>query len=457
MKISLNKNVIIKDYETKGLLIDVERADYRKVNSSGLTISKFLNKYGEISVEELLLKLSDLYELPEEVFGEEVQQFLDDMIEKGFFVKDGDYSRIETEETICHQTSNGIWIKVTNRCNLRCSYCYADSGEGEANELTIEEIENLLIELKPKNYNKIVITGGDPLMRKDIVEILKTCKKYGKVQILTNGTIGNAELYREIMEIVDAIQISLDSYEEIHHDKNRGKGSFVRAVNTVKTLTHINNKKVIVAMTPNLGIVFDSNYFVDEWNMKMVEKAMSRFYKTWNHLRFYSYIEQFKIAKSKKVKELSKGMQMKLMLACAFSYDSKLLILDEPTSGLDPVSRDELLEIIEKYVEDGKHSVLFSTHITSDLEKVADYITYINYGELIYSGEKKKLLEEFYVIRNVREEIPIGIREKLIGVRKTKDGVQALLKKEYIKEISGLGRIEKATLDDIVVFTSKGE
>lgn len=106
MKISLNKNVIIKDYETKGLLIDVERADYRKVNSSGLTISKFLNKYGEISVEELLLKLSDLYELPEEVFGEEVQQFLDDMIEKGFFVKDGDYSRIETEETICHQTSN---------------------------------------------------------------------------------------------------------------------------------------------------------------------------------------------------------------------------------------------------------------------------------------------------------------------------------------------------------------
>lgn len=94
MKISLNKNVIIKDYETKGLLIDVERADYRKVNSSGLTISKFLNKYGEISVEELLLKLSDLYELPEEVFGEEVQQFLDDMIEKGFFVKDGDYSSI---------------------------------------------------------------------------------------------------------------------------------------------------------------------------------------------------------------------------------------------------------------------------------------------------------------------------------------------------------------------------
>ena len=123
--------------------------------------------------------------------------------------------------------------------------------------------------------------------------------------------------------------------------KNQGK---------IEILGYDNIKEEQIAKE-NLGIVFDSNYFVDEWNMKMVEKAMSRFYKTWNHLRFYSYIEQFKIAKSKKVKELSKGMQMKLMLACAFSYDSKLLILDEPTSGLDPVSRDELLEIIEKYVD----------------------------------------------------------------------------------------------------------
>jgi len=103
--------------------------------------------------------------------------------------------------------------------------------------------------------------------------------------------------------------------------KNQGK---------IEILGYDNIKEEQIAKE-NLGIVFDSNYFVDEWNMKMVEKAMSRFYKTWNHLRFYSYIEQFKIAKSKKVKELSKGMQMKLMLACAFSYDSKLLILDEPT------------------------------------------------------------------------------------------------------------------------------
>lgn len=121
-----------------------------------------------------------------------------------------------------------------------------------------------------------------------------------------------------------------------------------------------------------IGVVFDENYFVDEWNMEDVEKAFMLFYDSWNSKKYWSLLTKFRITKDKLVKELSKGMQMKLMLACAFSYDAKLLILDEPTSGLDPVSRDELLEILSAYIEDEKHSVLFSTHITSDLEKIAD-------------------------------------------------------------------------------------
>ena len=129
----------------------------------------------------------------------------------------------------------------------------------------------------------------------------------------------------------------------------------------------------------NLGVVFDSNYFNDEWKVSQIEKSISSFYKNWDTQKFSKILKQFHILPSKKVKELSKGMQMKLMLACAFSYDAKLLILDEPTSGLDPVSRDELLDILLEYIEDGEHSVLFSTHITEDLERVADYITYINY------------------------------------------------------------------------------
>ena len=120
-----------------------------------------------------------------------------------------------------------------------------------------------------------------------------------------------------------------------------------------------------------LGVVFDTNYFSDDWKVSQVEKSISVFYPNWDSQKFADMLRKFHIAPTKKVKELSKGMQMKLMLACAFSYDAKLLILDEPTSGLDPVSRDELLKILSEYIEDGEHSVLFSTHITGDLERAA--------------------------------------------------------------------------------------
>ena len=113
-----------------------------------------------------------------------------------------------------------------------------------------------------------------------------------------------------------------------------------------------------------IGVVFDNNYFSDEWKVSQVEKVMSTFYPNWDTKKYSDMLRKFRITTTKRVKELSKGMQMKLMLACAFSYDAKLLILDEPTSGLDPVSRDELLKILSEYIEDGEHSVLFSTHIT---------------------------------------------------------------------------------------------
>ena len=106
-----------------------------------------------------------------------------------------------------------------------------------------------------------------------------------------------------------------------------------------------------------LGVVFDTNYFSDDWKVSQVEKSISVFYPNWDSQKFADMLRKFHIAPTKKVKELSKGMQMKLMLACAFSYDAKLLILDEPTSGLDPVSRDELLKILSEYIEDGEHSV----------------------------------------------------------------------------------------------------
>ena len=147
-------------------------------------------------------------------------------------------------------------------------------------------------------------------------------------------------------------------------------------------------------------------------------------------------------------------MQMKLMLACAFSYGAKLLILDEPTSGLDPVSRDELLEILSEYIEDGEHSVLFSTHITADLERTADYITYINGGELFYSGAKDDFVNMFRIVKGGREELSAELNKKAVGIRKFSTGFEALVKTEDMKLFSKLN-IEPATIDDIVVFTNK--
>ena len=208
------------------------------------------------------------------------------------------------------------------------------------------------------------------------------------------------------------------------------------------------------AVKSDLGVVFDSNYFCGEWTVAQAEAAISLFYKNWDTGKFNGLLGRFHIDARKKVKDLSRGMQMKLMMACAFSYDAKLLILDEPTSGLDPVSRDELLTILSEYIEDGEHSVLFSTHITGDLERTADYITYINYGELFFSGNKDEFVDMFRMVKGGREEFALNLSDKLIGTRNFSTGFEALVRSEDLKLFHHLD-IEPATIDDIIVFTNR--
>lgn len=251
MKIALNSNVIIKDYEINGLLIDVERATYRKVNSSGLTISKILEVEKNIELEPLLLKLSALYKIPVDVFRHDIEEYIGDMVSRGFYTSDSP-SQIEENpmESAENYSKNGVWIKVTNKCNLTCRYCYADAGTALDIELTVGEMEDLLHDLNNSGFSKFVITGGEPLMRNDIIDILEVCAKYGQVQLLTNGTMGDHNLYKKIMSLVDIIQISIDSYEMEYHDKNRGEGSFKRALSTIEYLSSVDAKKIAIAMTP---------------------------------------------------------------------------------------------------------------------------------------------------------------------------------------------------------------
>lgn len=215
------------------------------------------------------------------------------------------------------------------------------------------------------------------------------------------------------------------------------------------------NVKEEQSIKKELGVVFDSNYFVDEWNMSTVEKSISPFYENWNSARYHELLAKFRIDKNKKVSELSKGMQMKLMLACAFSYDAKLLILDEPTSGLDPVSRDELLEILSEYIEDGQHSVLFSTHITSDLDKVADYITYLHFGKQQFTGGKDEFVDSFRVVKGGKEELTLELKKRLVGMRNFSTGFEGLIKTSDLASFTTLEK-EPATIDDIIIFMNRG-
>ncbi|MFT4007401.1 MAG: ATP-binding cassette domain-containing protein [Lacrimispora sp.] len=137
-----------------------------------------------------------------------------------------------------------------------------------------------------------------------------------------------------------------------------------------------------------ISLPYLTRFFVDIWKVREVEKAINGFYSKWDSKLYSQYLKKFRLPADKKVKDLSRGMRMKLMLAVNPISWAKLLILDEPTSGLDPVARDELLEILKDYIADGRKSILFSTHITSDLERIADYITLIDNGNMIYTGTK---------------------------------------------------------------------
>jgi ABC-2 type transport system ATP-binding protein len=151
----------------------------------------------------------------------------------------------------------------------------------------------------------------------------------------------------------------------------------------------------------NLGVIFDDLFFIEAWKIKDIEDAIKGFYRSWDSKLYRQYLDKFNLPANKKVKDLSRGMKIKLMLAAVMSHNAKLLILDEPTSGLDPVARNELLDIFKEYIANGERSILFSTHITSDLEKVADYITLIDRGRLFYSGTTRDLINSCLIAKGI--------------------------------------------------------
>ncbi|MDR2036088.1 MAG: ABC transporter ATP-binding protein [Coriobacteriales bacterium] len=222
------------------------------------------------------------------------------------------------------------------------------------------------------------------------------------------------------------------------------------------TIFGLDNIKDELAAKQELAVVFDEIFFVDTWRVKEVEKAIRGFYSQWDSGIYNSYLEKFDLSPTKKVKDLSRGMKMKLMLAVAMSHGAKLLILDEPTSGLDPVARDELLDILKDYVAGGEKSVFFSTHITSDLERAADYITLIDHGKIFYTGTKDGLLEHFLIIKGSKEELTDELRKKIIGLAATSSGFNGMIRVGDAKGLPASFSLEQPEIDEILVHISKG-
>ncbi len=222
---------------------------------------------------------------------------------------------------------------------------------------------------------------------------------------------------------------------------------------TISVLQNINTNKTFIDTKENIGIVLDEACFPDILSVKNIDKIMSKTYKNWNSKVFLGYMDRFELPLNKKFKEFSKGMKMKVGIAVALSHDAKLLILDEATSGLDPMAREEILDILNDYTRDENNSILFSSHITSDLEKICDYIAFIHKGKLVLCEEKDVLIESYGIAKLTEDElldIPI---EAIVGKKKNGYGYELLLKRDSIN--SGID-LEKTTIEEIVLFMVKG-
>ena len=208
-----------------------------------------------------------------------------------------------------------------------------------------------------------------------------------------------------------------------------------------------------------LGVVLDSSYFIEYMTVDAVERTSRPMYPLWDHNLFDAYLRRFGLGRNKKIKDLSRGMQMKLMLAVALSHDAKLLILDEPTSGLDVLSRDELMDILSDYVADGGHSVIFSTHITADLERCADFLAYITNGMLYYSGPKDEFEDAFRLVKGGPDELTDGLQRAMVGIRTYATGFDALVRTQDIPHIGGTDGLltQHASIEDVIRLTNTAE
>ena len=190
-----------------------------------------------------------------------------------------------------------------------------------------------------------------------------------------------------------------------------------------------------------------------------MKKIIKPAYKKWDDAIFNHYVDRFELPLKKKLKTFSKGMMMKASLTIALSHHAELIIMDEPTSGLDPIFRRELLDILQDLMQDGERTIFFSTHITTDLDRIADYITFIHNGQHIFTKEYYKIEEDYAIVKGETNLLDRDTEQEFVGIRKSNHGFEALTANKQRAEglFGDTVILEKPTLEDIMLYTKKGE
>lgn len=207
-----------------------------------------------------------------------------------------------------------------------------------------------------------------------------------------------------------------------------------------------------------IGFVFDENVFYEQLTLHEMKKIAKWSYTSWDDDLFDRYVTMFQLPSKKRLKTFSKGMLMKASLAVAFSHHAELILMDEPTAGLDPIFRRELLDILHSVMEEGEKTILYSTHITADLESAADYITFIHDGRHIFTKPYYSIEEDYALVKGGLELLDADTEKEFVSLKKTKFGFEALTADRGKAEslFGGHALIEAPTLEDIMYYTKKG-
>jgi ABC-2 type transport system ATP-binding protein len=278
----------------------------------------------------------------------------------------------------------------------------------------------------------------------EILKVENLCKKYKKF------TLNNVSFQLETGYIMGFI--------------GRNGAGKTTTLKSMLNLVHADGGQVTVlgqdffinelACKQKIGFMFGGIDYYPKEKIKNIAGVVKRFYTEWDDNLFKDYLERFELDPDKKADQLSDGMRVKFALALALSHGARLLILDEPTSGLDPVSRDDLLGLFQELIEDGDKSILFSTHITSDLEKCADFITYIKDGEIIASTEMDTFLDDYRIVSGTKAQLVSDMDNLLIGCRPNAFGFSAMIRKSNLAAAAQLAAAP-ADLDAIMIHLER--